>query len=102
MGADDGADIVDDDILDRGQGADLFGSVLCVLNAVAVADEDGLLCRVDGRVGQLLRKGLERSLAASGLGDVLERSSVVGVHDGLDLQNRADKGRRRVDASTAL
>ena len=27
---------------------------------------------------------------------------VVGVHDGLDLQNRADKGRRRVDASTAL
>lgn len=44
VGADDGADIVDDDILDRGQGADLFGSVLCVLNAVAVADEDGLLC----------------------------------------------------------
>ena len=67
-----------------------------------MANENGLLRRVDSRVGQLLREGLERGLAASGLGDVLERSGIIGVHDGLDLQNGADDGRRRIDAAAAL
>ena len=102
MRADDGADIVDDDVLDRGQGTDLLGGVFRVLDAVAVADEDGLAGRIDGRVGQLLRESLERGFAASGLGDVLERPGVVRVHDGLDLQDGADDGRRRVDAAAAL
>ena len=46
VGADDRADIVDDDVLDRGQGADLFGRVFRILDAVAVANENGLLRRV--------------------------------------------------------
>ena len=102
VGTDDGADVVDNNILDRGQGADLFGRVFRILDAVAVANENGLLRRVDSRVGQLLREGFERSFPASGLGDVLERSGIIGVHDGLDLQNGADDGRRRIDAAAAL
>lgn len=67
-----------------------------------MADEDGLVGGVGRGVGQALGEGLERGLAAPGLGDVLEGTGVVHVHDGLDLQDSANKGRRCIDAAAAL
>ena len=67
MGADDGADVVEDDILNRRALADVVGDEFRVVVAVAVADEHRLRGKVSRGRKRLFGKSNEGGFAASGL-----------------------------------
>ena len=89
MGADDGADAVDDDFLHAVAALDLVGHELGVLQTGTVADIHGLGRGVLGQLADLVRQRQQRCLAAPGLGDVDEVPFVVHVHHRLDLEHGA-------------
>ena len=89
MGADDGADAVDDDLLDAVAALDLVGHKLGVLRTGAVADIHGLGCGILGKLADFVRQRQQGCLAAPGLGHVDEVPLVVHVHHRLDLEHGA-------------
>ena len=102
MGADDGVDVVDDDLLHAEALLHLLGHVLGVLEAVAVRDEHHLL--VDGGDGRLLHvvhQGVQRLLASAHLLQGDEAPLVVHVHDRLDVEHgaRPRRGLRHAPAA---
>ena len=82
--------------------ADLLRQEFRVCKAVAVADEDGLLFRLNGASLHAVDQREDGIFAAAGLRDVDEVAFVVHMEHGLDAERAADEGRRRRDAAAAL
>lgn len=97
--ADDRADVVDLDARDVQAAADLLRQEFRVCKAVTVADEDGLLFRLNGASLHAVDQREDGVFAAAGLRDVDEVAFVVHMKHGLDAERAADEGRCRRDAA---
>ena len=78
------------------------GHLLRVLQAVAVADEHGLLLRADGALLHVVHQGLEGGASPPGLAHVDQMPLVVHVEHRLDGQHGAHDGGGRADAPAPL
>ena len=102
MSADDGTDIVNEDLVAGIFRADHVGQVVGVFRAVAVADEYGIaLTHVLGFL-HFVEERLDGFFPPHGFADGNEMPFVVDVHDGLDGEQRPDDGHCRRYPSAAL
>ena len=100
--ADDGSYIIDLNLRHMVLLPQKPGQIFRVLAAVAMADEHGLLFRLDGRLPHLGRHGLDGGLASPRLGHGHQMAVVVHVHHGLDLQETSHDGGGAGDAAAPL
>ena len=91
MAADDGADVVDIHRLGAEALLDLLRHGAGVQLAVGVADEHGLIFRVDAQRFDLVQQRLDGGLAAPRLAHRHQLALVGGVHDGLDGEHGAQQ-----------
>ena len=95
MGADDGTDIVNEDLVAGIFRAYHVGQIVGVLRTVAVTDEYGIaLTHVLGFL-HFVEERLDGFFPPHGFADGDEMPFVVDVHDGLDGEQRSDNGHRR-------
>ena len=101
MRSDDGVYVVHDEIGD----AEAFGyfrlKQFDILDAVAVSDEDGLRCWLDGGFLHMVDKGFDGLLASANFFHRNKSALAVNVKHRLDIEHRARPGARAAHASAA-
>ena len=97
MGAGEGFVGADDEFLRFPNGAEFFRQGLCLVQAIAVGDEQPLHLALGQMVGVELGQCLQRLLPAADLAAGGDMSGGVAPEDGLDIQHGADGGGGAVD-----
>ena len=102
VGAHDGADVVDEDMLHTEALLHGIGQELGIGGAVAVADEDGVAPLGIVLLRHPIQQVIQGSLAAPALGAVFQLAAVIHPEDGLDVQHGAHHGGGSADTAAPL
>ena len=102
MRADHSANIADNNFLCATDLLDLLSYILCLLQAITVGNENGVVFAGQHGIFHFLYQHIQGSLSAADLGYIDQMTLMIHMKDRLDLKHRADQSGSGADTATTL